>query len=101
MTTAQHTKIRPVGSRVLVRRSEAQKSKGGIILPDSAKEKPVRGEVLAVGPGSTNKEGHIIPMTVKKGDVVYFSAYSGTELSADGEDLLILREDDILGIATH
>ena len=91
-------KIKPLGGRVLVRRSKAQTSKGGILLPDSAQERPREGEVLAAGPGKTNENGQLEPMTVKVGDRVLFSSYSGTEVKHDEEEYLILSEDDILGI---
>jgi len=93
-------KLRPLGDRVLVKRSEEadQKSAGGIIIPDTAKEKPQRGEVIAVGPGATKEDGKRTPMEVKKGDQILFGKYSGTEVKIDGVELLIMREDDILGI---
>jgi chaperonin GroES len=92
--------IKPLGNRVLVKRSEPKASKGGIILPDSAKEKPKQGEVVAVGPGKTDEEGALQPMNVRVGDNVLFSAYAGTEVKTDSrdEELLILSEDDILGV---
>ncbi len=88
-------KIKPLGRRVLVRRCEAQTSKGGIILPDSAKEKPREGEIVAAGPGGIDEGGNLIPLGVKVGDRVLFSSYAGTEVK---EDHLILSEDDILGV---
>lgn len=92
-------KIIPLGNRVLVERTAAQTTKGGILLPDNAQEKPKEGTVIAVGPGSLNDEGKIIPMHVKVGDRVLFSKYTGTDVKTDDDkDLLILPEDDILGI---
>ena len=91
--------FRPLHDRVLVRRVDAEeKTKGGIIIPDTAKEKPQEGEVVAVGAGAKNEEGKITPLDVKVGDRVLFGKYSGTEVKIDGEDRLILREDDILGV---
>lgn len=92
-------KIKPLGDRVLVRRLEEEEVvKGGIIVPDTAKEKPQRGEVIAVGPGARNDKGEIVPMNVKKGDKVLFGKYAGSEVKIGDEDYLIMREDDILGI---
>jgi len=92
-------KIRPLNDRVVVKRlEEAKKSKGGIIIPDSAKEKPAEGVVMAVGKGKVNEKGERTALEVKKGDHVLFSKYGGTDVKLDGEDLLIMREDDILGI---
>jgi len=92
-------KIKPLGDRVLVRRLEEEEVvKGGIIVPDTAKEKPQRGEVIAVGPGARNDRGEIVPMNVKKGDKVLFGKYAGSEVKIGDEDYLIMREDDILGI---
>ena len=92
-------KIRPLQDRVIVKRvEEEKKTKGGIIIPDSAKEKPQEGKVAAVGPGKIADDGKKIPMSVKKGDRVLFSKYGGTEVKIDGEEHLIMREDDILGI---
>ena len=91
--------VRPLHDRVLVKRFiEEEKSKGGIIIPDSAKEKPQEGEVVAVGPGSRNETGKLVPLDVKAGDRVLFGKWSGTEVKLDGEDLLIMKESDILGI---
>lgn len=92
--------IKPLGNRVLVQRSKAQTSKGGILLPDSAQEKPKEGVVVAVGPGKTNESGAIDPLNVKVGDRVLFGSYAGTEVknSENEEEYLILTEDDILGI---
>lgn len=92
-------KIRPLHDRVLVKRiAEQQKTKGGIIIPDTAKEKPIEGEVLAVGNGKILEDGTVRKMEVKKGDRVLFGKYSGTEVKIEGDEALILREDDILGI---
>lgn len=90
-------KLRPLQDRILVQRIEAgeEKTSGGILIPDAAKEKATTGKVLAVGPGRTNQEGKLVPMHVKKGDTVFFGKYSGTEA---GENLLILREDEVLAI---
>ncbi len=90
--------IKPLGDRVLVRRLEEEEVvRGGIIVPDTAKEKPQRGEVIAVGPGARNDRGEIVPMNVKKGDKVLFGKYAGSEVKIGDEDYLIMREDDILG----
>jgi len=92
-------KIRPLQDRLILKRvEEEEKTKGGIIIPDSAKEKPQEGKVTAVGPGKVTDDGKKIPMEVKAGDRVLFSKYAGTEIKIDGEDHLIMREDDILGI---
>jgi len=92
-------KIRPLQDRVLVRRvEEEQKTKGGIIIPDTAKEKPIEGEVLAVGNGKVQDDGKVRPLDVKKGDRILFGKYAGTEVKVDGQEQLILREDDILGV---
>ena len=93
-------KIKPLGNRVLVQRSKAQTSKGGILLPDSAQEKPKEGQVIAAGPGKTNEQGQLEPIAIKVGDRVLFGAYAGTEVKQDDEDYLILSEEDILGILT-
>lgn len=92
--------FKPLGNRVLIERSKAQTTKGGILLPDSAQEKPKEGTVIAVGPGKIDDEGKTIVMNVKKGDRVLFSTYSGTEVSSTGDDVqyLIIAEDDLLGI---
>ncbi len=93
------TKFRPLHDRVVVRRIEAQeKTKGGIIIPDTAQEKPQEGEVIAVGPGGRDETGKLIPIDVKAGDVVLFGKWSGTEVKIDGEDLLIMKESDIMGV---
>jgi chaperonin GroES len=92
------TKIRPLHDRVIVKRiEEVEKTKGGIIIPDTAKEKPQEGRVVAVGPGRL-KEGEVIPLDVKTGDKILFGKYSGAEIKLDGEEHLILREDDVLGV---
>jgi chaperonin GroES len=91
--------FRPLHDRVLVRRIDAdEKTAGGIIIPDTAKEKPQRGEVIAVGAGSRSEDGKLVPLDVKAGDEVLFGKWSGTEVKIDGEDLLIMKESDILGI---
>ena len=91
--------FRPLGDRVLVKRvEEEEKTKGGIIIPDSAKEKPIEGEVLAVGNGKVLEDGKVRALDIKPGDRVLFGKYSGTEVKLDGEEALILREDDILGV---
>ena len=93
------TGFRPLHDRVLVRRIEAEeKTPGGIIIPDTAKEKPVEGEVLAVGPGMRDESGRVQPLDVKAGDRVLFTKWAGTEVLLDGEDRLIMKESDILGI---
>ena len=93
------TKFRPLHDRVVVRRvEEEQKTKGGIIIPDTAKEKPMQGEILAVGPGARNEKGELVALDVKPGDRVLFGKWSGTEVKLDGEDLLIMKESDIMGI---
>jgi chaperonin GroES len=92
-------KFRPLHDRVVVRRIEAEeKSAGGIIIPDTAKEKPSQGEVIAVGPGGRDESGKLIPIDVKEGDRVLFGKWSGTEVKIDGEELLIMKESDIMGI---
>ena len=92
-------KIRPLGDRILVKRiKEEEKTKGGIIIPDTAKEKPQEGKVVAVGKGKTTEEGKLIAPDVKAGDRILFRKYSGSEVKLEGEDHLILREDDILGV---
>lgn len=92
-------KFRPLHDRVLVRRlDEEETSSGGIIIPDTAKEKPMEGEVIAAGAGAKNDKGEVSPLDVKKGDSILFGKWSGTEVKVDGEDLLIMKESDILGI---
>jgi chaperonin GroES len=91
--------FRPLGDRVLVRRvEEEEKTRGGIIIPDTAKEKPQEGEVIAVGPGARDETGKIQPLDVKSGDRILFGKWSGTEVKLNGEDLLIMKESDILGV---
>ena len=92
------TKIKPLGNRVLVKRAKAETTKGGILLPDTAQEKPKIGHVLAVGPGKMDDAGKITALNVKVGDRILFSQYSGTEIKINDEDEIILAEDDILGI---
>ena len=92
-------KFRPLHDRVVVRRIEAEeKSTGGIIIPDTAKEKPSQGEVIAVGPGGRDESGKLIPIDIKEGDRVLFGKWSGTEVKIDGEELLVMKESDIMGI---
>jgi len=92
-------KIRPLQDRVIVERmAEEEKTKGGIIIPDTAKEKPMEGKVIAVGKGKTTEDGKLLKLDVKAGDVILFSKYAGTEVKIDGKEYLIMREDDILGI---
>jgi chaperonin GroES len=95
---AKH-KFRPLHDRVVVKRIEAEeKSKGGIIIPDTAKEKPQEGEIIAVGPGGRDENGKLIPMDLKAGDRVLFGKWSGTEVKLDGDELLIMKESDIMGV---
>ena len=92
-------KIRPLGDRLLVKRlEEEEKSKGGIIIPDSAKEKPQEGQVVAVGKGKMLDDGKMVPLEVKAGDKILFGKYAGTDVKIEGEEHLIMREDDVLGI---
>ena len=92
-------KIRPLQDRILVKRvEEEEKSKGGIIIPDTAKEKPQEGKVVAVGNGKVREDGTVQPLDLKKGDRLLFSKYAGTEVNLDGEEHLIIREDDVLGV---
>ena len=92
-------KFRPLHDRVVVKRAEAEtKSTGGIIIPDTAGEKPQQGEVVAVGPGARDESGKIVPLDVKKGDKILFGKWSGTEVKIDGKELLIMKESDIMGI---
>jgi chaperonin GroES len=92
-------KVRPLYDRLLVRRvAEEEKTKGGIIIPDSAKEKPSEGEVVAVGSGKVNEKGELRALEVKKGDRILFGKYSGNEIKIDGDELIILREDEVLGV---
>jgi chaperonin GroES len=93
------TKIRPLQDRIIVKRvQEEEKTKGGIIIPDTAKEKPIEGKVIAVGNGKVQEDGKVRPLDVKAGDRVLFSKYAGTEIKIDGEEHLIMREEDILGV---
>jgi chaperonin GroES len=92
-------KFRPLHDRVVVKRvDEDTKTAGGIIIPDSAQEKPQQGEIIAAGPGARNEEGKIVPLDVKKGDKILFGKWSGTEVKIDGKELLIMKESDIMGI---
>ena len=94
--------FRPLQDRVLIRRIEQdEKTAGGIIIPDTAKEKPMEGEVVAVGPGARGEDGTLHPLDVKKGDRVLFGKWSGTEIKLDGEDLIIMKESDIMGVLDH
>ena len=96
------SKFRPLHDRVVVRRVESEeKTKGGIIIPDTAKEKPQEGEVISVGPGARDEDGDYIKMDVKSGDRILFGKWSGTEVKIDGEDLIIMKESDILGIVEN
>ncbi len=95
-------KFRPLHDRVLVRRIDAEeKTKGGIIIPDTAKEKPQEGEIVAAGSGSRDDSGKLLPLDVKVGDRVLFGKWSGTEVKIDGEELLIMKESDIMGVIEH
>jgi len=99
MELSETMKFRPLHDRVVVKRAENEaKSKGGIIIPDTAGEKPSQGEVIAVGAGARDEAGKIVPLDVKKGDKVLFGKWSGTEVKIDGVDLLIMKESDIMGI---
>ena len=92
-------KFRPLHDRVVVRRITAEeKTIGGIIIPDTAKEKPMEGEIIAAGPGARNDQGHLVALDVKAGDRVLFGKWSGTEVKIDGEDLLIMKETDVMGV---
>ena len=91
--------LRPLHDRVVVRRIEAdEKTAGGIIIPDTAKEKPMEGEVVAVGPGARNEHGQLVPMDLKAGDRILFGKWLGTEVKIDGEELLIMKESDVMGV---
>jgi chaperonin GroES len=93
------TKIIPLQDRLIVRRLDSEeKTSGGLYIPDSAKEKPQQGEVVAVGKGKVKEDGTVIPMDIKKGDKILFGKYSGSEIKLDGEELLIMREDEVLGV---
>jgi chaperonin GroES len=92
-------KFRPLHDRVVVRRISAEeKTAGGIIIPDTAREKPMEGEVVAAGPGARNEKGEVVPLSVKAGDRVLFGKWSGTEVKIDGEELMIMKESDIMGV---
>ena len=92
-------KVKPLADRVLVKpMEEKEMKKGGIIIPDTAKERPMEGEIVATGPGKVGDDGKIIPLSVKKGDKVLYGKYSGTEIKLDGQDYLLMREDDVLGL---
>ncbi|OGD72429.1 MAG: co-chaperone GroES [Candidatus Coatesbacteria bacterium RBG_13_66_14] len=93
-------KFKPLGDRILVKRleDETEKTTGGIIIPDTAKEKPQRGKVVSLGEGKRTEEGNLLPMRLKKGQEVLFGKYSGNEVKIDGEEYIIMREDDILGV---
>ncbi|MFO1160316.1 MAG: co-chaperone GroES [Reyranellaceae bacterium] len=91
--------LRPLHDRVVVRRIEAdEKTAGGVIIPDTAKEKPMEGEIVAVGPGGRNEHGQLVPMDLEAGDRILFGKWSGTEVKIDGEDLLIMKESDVMGV---
>ncbi len=95
------TKLTPLHDRIVIRRvEEAETTRGGIIIPDTAKDKPQEGEVIAVGPGKSNDEGKVFPLQVKAGDRILFGKYAGTEIKIDGEDFLIMREEEVLGVLT-
>jgi chaperonin GroES len=95
-------KFRPLHDRVLIRRIEQEaKTAGGIIIPDTAKEKPMEGEIVAVGPGARGEDGTIHPLDVNPGDRVLFGKWSGTEVKIDGEELMIMKESDVMGVVTH
>jgi chaperonin GroES len=95
------TKFTPLHDRILVRRVEEEgTTRGGIIIPDSAKDKPQEGEVISVGRGKSNDEGKVFPLVVKEGDRILFGKYSGTEIKLDGEDFIIMREEEVLGVIT-
>ena len=95
-------KFRPLHDRILVKRiEEEQQTRGGIVIPDSAKEKPVEGEIISIGTGKVDEKGKVLPLDVKAGDRILFGKYSGTEIKIDGQDYLIMREDDVLGIMEH
>ncbi len=99
MSEKSTVKIRPLGDRILVKRiEEGEEVRGGIIIPDTAKEKPMQGEIMAVGPGKTTEDGKLHKPEVKPGDRILMSKYAGSEVKIDGEEFVILREDDVLGI---
>lgn len=92
------SKFKPLSNKVLVKRSSAETTKNGIILPDSAQEKPKKGEVLATGPGKRDEEGKLEPMSLKVGDEILFTSYAGTEVKSENEDLIIMSEEDVLAV---
>jgi chaperonin GroES len=95
------TKFTPLHDRLLVRRTEeASTTRGGLIIPDSAKDKPQEGQVISIGKGKTNDEGKVLPLALREGDSILFAKYSGTEIKIDGEDFLIMKEEDVLGVVT-
>ena len=95
------TKLTPLHDRIVVRRvEEAETTRGGIIIPDSAKDKPQEGEIIAVGKGKSNEKGETFPLAVKEGDRVLFGKYAGTEIKIDGEDFIIMKEEEVLGVLT-
>jgi chaperonin GroES len=95
------TKLTPLHDRILVRRTEESgTTRGGLIIPDSAKDKPQEGEIIAAGKGKTNEEGTLFPLAVREGDHILFGKYSGTEIKIDGEDLLIMKEEEVLGVVS-
>jgi chaperonin GroES len=99
--THMTTKLTPLHDRVLVRRiEESGTTRGGLIIPDTAKDKPQEGEVISVGKGTTSDEGKVFPLTLKEGDHILFGKYSGTEIKVDGEDVLIMKEEEVLGVVT-
>jgi chaperonin GroES len=99
---SQYVKFRPLHDRVALRRVDSEsKTSGGIIIPDTAAEKPQQGEVVAVGPGARNEDGKVVPVDVKKGDRVLFGKWSGTEVKIDGADILIMKESDIMGVIAN
>jgi len=94
--------VRPLHDRVLVKRfNEEERTKGGLFIPDTAKEKPIQGEIIAVGQGRIGEDGKVRPLDVKKGDRVLFGKYAGTEIKIEGEEFLMMREEDILGVLAH
>ena len=95
------TKFTPLHDRLLIRRiEEAGTTRGGLIIPDSAKDKPQEGQVISIGKGKTNDEGKVLPLALREGDRILFAKYSGTEIKIDGEDFLIMKEEDVLGVVT-
>jgi chaperonin GroES len=98
MSNSTCTNVKPLGNRVVLKRSEPKTSRGGILLPETAKEKPKQGKILAVGPGRVDEEGRLHPMQVQAGDEVLFSAYGGVELTVNNEEVLVIGEDDLLAV---